>query len=450
MNGLGGVARRVRDATTGESLRAQLLRGGIGSIAVKTAHAALAFTLAVVLARILGPEGYGIYSFALAVLMLSAIPAQVGIPHLVIRETAKAETNEDWGLMRGLWRWANWAVVAFSALALLIVGAVLLLPNLTDSPRASTVAIGIGLIPLIALANVRAACLRGLRKVVQGQLPESVVRPALLLVFVFLAAHLVPHDNGFAPGHAMMAYIAAAALAFIVGAYLLWRARPEPLRQAPTPAFQTTDWAKAVIPLAMITGLQLVNNYADLIILGIFWSDDDVGIYRVVSQTALLASFAFHLLGKVIQPHLAALYNKGDISRLQSLVSVSIRIVLLFGVAVSLGFLIFGEPILSYIFGEAYSAGFLALVILSIGKLLYSTMGIAWHVLNMSGHQMATFKVSIFASLSNIALNLALIPQFGMEGAALATTISFGIFFICIHRAVRQLTGIRVGPNLRP
>ena len=143
-------SHRLRRLTAGDSLRVQLLRGGIGSLAVKATNAVLGFALAIVLARALGPEGYGVYSFALAIVMLAAIPAQVGVPQLVVRETAKAQAKEDWGLMRGLWRWANRAVIIFSFFGAIATGAVLWLMDHVEGGRAATMGIGGALIPLSA------------------------------------------------------------------------------------------------------------------------------------------------------------------------------------------------------------------------------------------------------------------------------------------------------------
>ena len=218
----------------GDGLRAQLLRGGLGSLFVKAGQALLAFAVAVTLARTLGPEGYGVYSFALAILMLTAIPAQVGVPQLVVRETAKAQANGNYGLIRGLWRWGNLAVALFSALALAVVGGIVWFTDIGDGARVATLAFGIALIPIMALANVRGACLRGLRKVVQGQLPESIIRPALLLLLVLVWGAWFVEDE-LTPQMAMGFYVIAAVLAFVIGAWLLRRSRPAELGERPAP-----------------------------------------------------------------------------------------------------------------------------------------------------------------------------------------------------------------------
>jgi O-antigen/teichoic acid export membrane protein len=410
--------------TTGPGLRAQLLRGGMGSLLIKSAHTVLAFAVAVVLARMLGPEGYGVYAFALAILMLSAIPSQVGIPQLIVRETAKAQANKDWGLMRGLWRWGNSAVFVFSILSLVAVGSILFFIDDTAGGRITTVAIGIVLIPLIALANVRAACLRGLRMVVWGQLPEGIYRPALLLILMGGWIVILGTDGGLTPEGAMGLHVVAALISFVLGGLMLWKARPSGVKSRPIPRYQSVAWRKAIIPLAMITGLQLINNYADLIILGIFRSDGEVGIYRAVFQVALLVIFGLQAMNQVIQPHFAHLYEQGQMDRLQRLVTTSARAILALALPPVVIFIVFGTELLGLVFGDAFRAGGVTLAILAAGQLVNAGMGSVGMLLNMTGHERDTLKGVCVAAASNVVLNVVLIPPFGMAGAAIASALT--------------------------
>src|SRR5690606_9645091 len=90
---------------------------------------------------------------------------------------------------------------------------------------------------------------------------------------------------------AMLMHVAATILAFASASFMLWRAKPNELTKKLEPRYERVAWRKAVIPLAMITGLHLINNYADLVILGLFRPDDEVGVYRAIFQIALLVIF---------------------------------------------------------------------------------------------------------------------------------------------------------------
>lgn len=437
-----GICKRLSHQIGGSEFRTQLLRGGIGSVAVKAGNAVLAFAVAVVLARTLGPEGYGVYSFALAVLMFTAIPAQVGVPQLLVRETAKAQADGNYELMRGLWRWGDRAVLLFSVLALAVVGAVVLLTDIgRDGARVTTLTVALPLIPLLGLANARGACLRGLRNVVQGQLPESIIRPAMLLVLIGIGGRWV--DAGQLGAQIAMAFhVTAAIVAFVVGFVLLKRAQPAQLVVTSIPECRIETWCRAVMPLALIAALQLINNYADLIFLGIFRSDQEVGVYRAVMQLAIIVAAGLHIMGKVIQPYIAALYRESNREKLQRLASASTLIVSVFALTGVVIFAIVGEEVLAAIYGADYSVGWRALWILCIGKAFYAIMGLAWHILIMTGFERNAVNAALLTSAINVFLNFLLVPRFGMEGAATATMISFLVFSLLLHRQVKLKTGL--------
>ena len=432
----------VRKLLSGPGLMAQLLRGGVGSLAVKVTHALLAFFLAVVLARTLGPEGYGVYAFALAVLMLVAIPAQAGMPVLVVRETARAQSNESWGLMRGLWRWATRWVLLFSLIVMALVAAILFGVTGLDHPRAGTLAAGLLLIPLIALANIRGAALRGLHRVVQGQLPESVFRPILLLMAVLAVVYVVGRPEALTPQRVMGLYVAAALAAFVLGAWMLFRSRPAGVKAAPKPEYEKSGWRRAVVPLALIAGLQIINQQTDIIVLALFREDAEVGVYRAVFQVALLVVFGLQAMNMVVQPHFARLYEKGEIRRLQRLVTASARVILTMALPVVLVLVMFGKDVMTLVFGESYKEGAMALSILAVGQLINTTIGPVAMLLNMTGYEKDVMRIVAFSAVINIFLNILLIPPLGMSGAAITTAISLTIMKLYLRNYVMKRIGI--------
>ena len=106
---------------TAGSLRGQLVRGGVGIAGIRFSNAILAFLVSVILARALGTSDFGMYSFVYALIMLLCVPIQQGVAKLVIRETATAESNKNWNLMRGLWQWSAYTNLVYSVLIFILV-----------------------------------------------------------------------------------------------------------------------------------------------------------------------------------------------------------------------------------------------------------------------------------------------------------------------------------------
>ena len=70
-------------------LNPQIVWEGGWSIALRATYAGLSFLTTALLARLLGAAEYGVYAYALALVTLVTIPTQAGVPHLILRETAR-------------------------------------------------------------------------------------------------------------------------------------------------------------------------------------------------------------------------------------------------------------------------------------------------------------------------------------------------------------------------
>jgi O-antigen/teichoic acid export membrane protein len=470
------------------NLRTRLLRGGVGSLAIKLGSVGLSFAVAVQLARALGPDGYGVYALVFAIVTVLAVPTQFGLPQLVIRETARAQAAEDWCRLRGLWRWSNLVVWASSgAIALLGLAAVWTFDEHISQTVADTLVAGFALVPFMALGNLRGAALRGLRHVVAGLLPEQILRPGLLVLLLFAAVALFPMQP-VTPAVAMALHALAAALAFAVGAALLALLQPRPLirrpqleyalvfltltlypihpltplelavhglgfaagaaliylmrsrarTKLPQPEYAMRAWLVSIVPLALTAGLQVINAQADILVLGLFRQSDDVGVYKVAAQAATLIPFGLQAVNVVIMPYVARLHAEGDHHRLQRLVTQSARIILALALPLVLAFVFFGDAILASAFGPEYARGHTALMLLSLGQLVNAGMGSVGVLLNMTGHERDTLRGVAVAALANLILNFLLIPPFGLVGAAAATASTFVIWNLLLRRAVWQ------------
>lgn len=408
---------------TKDSLRGQLTRGGAGSLILRVVALALSLVLSVILARVLGPEQLGIYAFAMAVITVLAIPVQAGMPALAMREIAGYEVTGQWGKFRGFLQWINLNVVLFAALVILLAALVAWVwGDQIDSQQLATFRWALLLLPLMALGALRGAVIRGMRKVVLGQLPEQILRPFFLIVTLAAVLLWGGQDNPLTPFMAMGLHAAAAALAFVTGAWILWRLIPASVKAAKS-EYETKAWYGSLLPLSFIAGMSVISGQTDIIMLGILTDTESVGLYRVALQGGLLVVFAFEAIRNVIAPHIARNYRVGELNKVQTMLTWATRMTLLGAFPIALVLIFQGEWILSWVFGEAYSQSYMTLAILCVGQLLMACFGPVQSLLRMTGKEGIIARSVIMAAVANILLNALLIPRMGIEGAALATTI---------------------------
>ena len=246
----------------------------------------------------------------------------------------------------------------------------------------------------MCLSNLRGAALRGLHKVVIGQLPEFFIRPALFFTFLCIAGFFL-HQR-LTPPQAMALNVFSAILAFIIGAWVLWKNTPLSIYKA-TPVYDGKKWLSSFLPLAFTAGMWVINSRADIVMLGIFRPSAEVGIYRVAVQIALVASFGLHAVNTVVAPRFATFYTKREMNRLQRLVTRSAQIVLAFNLLITSFFVIFGRTFLNLVFGKEFINAYIPLLILLIGQLVNSAAGSVGFLLNMTGHEKDTAQGGSFS-----------------------------------------------------
>lgn len=404
----------------------QIGREMLVSMGLKFSRMGLVFLGTVLLARILGPSDYGVYSYVFAIISIISIPSQFGLPTLVVRETASGVAQKKYSQVQGVWRWSGKMVVIISIFLIAFSGLYTFLYKYGEMDvRSETFLWGLALVPLIALGNLRGAALRGLKKIVAGQVPESLILPGLFAAL--LASSFFFYDGIISASIAMSYYAVASAAAFVVGALLLWKATPPEVSQA-VPQYKIRIWFLSALPLAFIGGMQLINQQASILMQGFYLSDAEIGVFRVAVQVSVLAAFGLNTVNIVTAPYIAALFSQGDIKGLQHLVKRSAQVILVFNIVITLGLVLLGKFLIYKLYGESYILAYLPMIILLIGQLINSGVGSVGILLNMTHHEQETVKSLVVSVIFNIVLNFLLLPRYGIIGSSISIAVSLIIW----------------------
>lgn len=432
---------QLLDLFHGNSLRTQLIRATGGTFVLQITALGLRFLTSIMLARLLGVFQYGAYNYALSWLTVLAMPTLLGLDRLLIREFAIYHKREAWGLMQGLLRFANGISLLISAGLVLIVGGVSIaivvssatavtlpflvpaeiLPNVeTDLTPLVTLWIALLMLPLNSLTLARGSAMRGLKQIILSQIPDQLVRP-LLFIALFGITYMLLGGAINAPW-AMLMRVITALVVLVYGTFVLIRALPEPMRRA-RPVYQVQEWLGSSMPMFGVGLMNVLNARLDVLMLGVLGSITEVGLYTTALLLANTSSILLTASTTSLGPTYAQIYDSGDMARLQRVVLKSTRATLLASLPVVVLILVFGEFLLS-IFGPEFQAAYPALVILVVGQFVNTAAGTVGILMMMSGYERVTLVSRIVGVIVYAILNLILIPGYGMNGAALATTIS--------------------------
>lgn len=410
---------RAASYLRGSNLGSVIIRSVAASSAVQIAAIIAVFVSSVQLARGLGVRGYGEYGIAMAIVTLGGIPAELGIPKLVLRETAAATTLRDWPRFFGVLRWADRTCLRVSAVLVvaIIIGSTAVLGT-KNAAMMRAIALGIPIIPLLAMARIQGAALQGLQFVVLGQLAQTLFRPLLLALtlFVLYIAERFPSAAG-----AMALNSVTALVALVVN--FIWLKKREPDRKEVTVIQDGRRWLRSSFPMALSEGMLQLQAQLSILMVGVFVGPHDVGLFRIAVSVVTFMVAPVVLLGAVTLPIYSRLYVEKDMDRLQRLCTRSTQLQFTAIFIISLPLLLDGGDILGFVFGQAYRGAFAPMAISSIGFLVSAACGANSELLNMTGHERRVTRAMSIGLITNVVTMPLFVPLFGVGGAALSLSI---------------------------
>lgn len=416
-----------------------LARGALGAFIVKITGAGVLFGLHVLLARLLGIGQYGIYVYAITWINILAILCLLGFHTSLVRFIAEYKAKQQWNLLRGISRRSTQIVLAFSILVGIIAAAItFFLKERLSGELAITFYIASALLPVFALCRLREASLLALKHVVQSELLLRVIRPVLLGLIVLGLFFTL--RGPLKASYVIAGNIVAVVGVFLTGTVLLRKAMPESASQA-EPAYAQSQWLKVSLPLLLIAGMHIILKRTDIVMLGVLKGSEQAGIYSAASRISDLVIFALMAINSILAPMISELYHTEQKQQLQKIITLATRVIFVFTLVISILLIIFGKFVLS-LFGLAFVVAYAALLILLTGQIINSLAGSVGLILSMSGKQNIVGVIISISAATNIVLNCALIPLFGLTGAAISTAITMVMWNITMLVYVKSRLGI--------
>ena len=261
-----------------------------------------------------------------------------------------------------------------------------------------------------------------------------------LIVFLFILL-FIKSFGILAPS---LAYLVAAIITSLVFFFLM-------LKIFPFFKYKTT-LTKPLIKKFMIFGMPVmltllggtIIGYIDTLILTFFRTLSEVGVYNAILPTALVLHIFGLAIANVLFPMVSELHERKLkeklVNGLKKILKYSFFLILPIGLIL----LIFPKLFLNLFFGKEYLAGALAMQILVIGAILYAVAAITSVVISGLGHPKKVTKIVLFAALVNIIGNFILIPFFGINGAAIATFLSYLIILILTSLSLSKLIDLNI------
>lgn len=176
-------------------------------------------------------------------------------------------------------------------------------------------------------------------------------------------------------------------------------------------------------PIMISSSIIILLAWSDKILLGIYDTEKDIAIYDIAIRIATLITFNLDAINSILSSKISKFYNQGQMEELKRVVQFSSKVNSIIAFIIFMAILLFSTTILRF-FGEDFVIGKTTLLILISGQLFNSICGPVGNLLHMTGNQKEFRNIMGFTLILNIILNVFLIKKMGINGAALATTIS--------------------------
>ena len=404
---------------------------------IRVGSAALAYVVQVLLARWMGSYEFGVFAYVWTWVLILGSAVDLGLSTASQRFIPDYVERGTRGLLRGYVYGSRWIAFGIGTLAAIAgVGAVSLLEPWLDHYTIVPLYIACLTLPICGVMQAQDGIARSYNWVNVAMLPPYIFRQVLLIALMAGAYFMgLPQNATTAIGAAAIALWLTG-----IGQTMLLNRKLGVAIEKTEPRYEPRRWLATAIPMFAVDGMYLLLLNADIIILSQFRAPDEIAIYYAATKTLALVSFVHFSVSAATAHKYTEYHVAGDREKLRRFLADSIRWTFWPSLAATIAILVCGWPLL-WLFGERFVAGYDVMFILSIGMLARAAVGPGERFLNMLGEQRACMLAMAAAVGLNLLLCFLLIPRYGVEGAALATSSAFIVESILLFVVAKRRLG---------
>lgn len=370
-------------------------------------------------------QGLGLYSMTLTVLLITSIIASFGIHSAITKYTAqyKGDTDKTNQLVS-----TGFVLMFSSGICFTIIVFVLspLFASIFKMPELKECIRVVALTFTFFIVNKGLlGFLNGLREMKKYAIIES-LRYIFILILTVISFLLFHSLRG-----VIFAFPLAESLLFFI---LLIICRKHFKFNFTRFRENTVKLVKFGTPMLFSGMIGQLNSKIDLLLIGYFLMDKDVGIYTVAIMFARGLMIFPSAVQRVTNPVITEFYYNESFQKIENLVSnvMKYSFIILSVVAILLSFFFKDITAIIYPGKVEFVNAVIPCQILLLGMIFYGTTGAVGTAVSSSiGRPDIAFKLGGVILIINSAFNYILIPKYGIIGAAIATGISL-ILSVCI------------------
>ncbi len=395
-----------------------ILGSGIAT-SVRMIGRGVGYLAQIVLARILAPDSYGLFTIGWTILRFFSIAGHLGLDFGMIHFG-----SQYWKTHPSRFRSVFLLSIGGALLSGLFAGLLIfyyapwIATSFFKKPNLVWVLRGFAFtFPFATVLRVLAATSSISGKMLCGGFAEDIAQSVTqILLFILL----------FSFGYGLRAALLSTlfSYAFAVAWASICVARLTPLALIPA-KFLWNDFKplfRYSLPTILAVSLSGFNLWGDRLIVGYFRSEAEAGIYQAISLITMFTVITLSGIKLVTAPTVANLFHSDKQENLESLGKLITRWILYISFPVLLVIILVPGPILRATFGEGYLAGTVPLIWMTFGQIFYATFGVSDQFLVMTGNQRSWLAIAAIGFAFTFTLDTLLVPSLGLLGAAIVSS----------------------------
>ncbi|ELY70044.1 flippase [Natrinema versiforme] len=389
---------------------------------------------------LLEPDGYGALYWAIGVLTIVQLFADLGLSKSVARYISEYRESDP-GQIPHLIE----TVITAKIVLLTVVGYVLLVFHeqiaiaLGDPGAAPFLAAGVLYLVVFSGSTFSQVALQGFNHLGYSAIVQAVSGAGR---FLFAVAFVL---TGLGALGALFGYIVGYAIAAAVGLALLYHgfyARYDTAEEYEDGlARRLIEYS---IPLTATRSANVIDKQIDIVLVGVFLNPAAVAFYTLAKQITDFVLAPAESLGFTISPNFGEQKAAGQLEEARRIYETSLTNILLLYIPAAVGLAIVAEPFLTMVIGNEYAGAVPVLQVLAGFVVLQAITNLTSDSLDYLGRARSRAIAKGGTAVANLGLNVLLIPTIGVVGAALATVATHSVYVAVNLYIVHTELGLNV------
>ena len=404
----------------------------------------LTYIYKIIIARYYGPEVYGIFSLAFMIVTLFVAFSSFGFADGLVRYISLFRGKKDINKIKYFLKESLIITIIsgiISGIILFLLSEFIAVTLFHNSNLIIFLKIFAFLVPFYMLANIFLGVLLGYERVSDysfiSNIFQNLAKVVLIIIFIFI---------GLKNEAIIFSYFIGVFSMFLIGYYICKYKLPEIFVKSDLNdkekiklkrEFFSYSW-----PVLFLSVINFIFSWTDSFLIAYYKDVFSVGLYNAAFSIAALMGFVPELFRQIFLPLITKEYSKKNFEVIKQLSKQSAKWIFMLNLPVFLILFLFPGAIINILFGPDFISSYNVLRILAVAGIFSSFALLLTNMILMTGRsKIILWNLLVFSAL-NIILNVMLIPTMGINGAALATTISIILMNLILFIEVKHYTGL--------